>query len=92
MQSGNVIFRLYGWYRVTGIKQNLKGENPMDKNTNEHKYLSYGIPAGLLLGTAVAVLTSLNIGVCAGVGMLGGIVVGTIIDAEKNKSDPSNKQ
>lgn len=62
----------------------------MDKNTNEQKYLSYGIPAGLLIGTAIAVLSSLNIGVCAGVGMLMGIVIGAIMDSKK--SDDSNKQ
>ena len=55
-------------------------------NDNEHKYLAYGIPAGLLIGTMVAVVTSLNIGVCSGIGMLLGIVVGNIFDeGNKNK-------
>lgn len=57
----------------------------MNKNDNENKYLSYGIPAGALIGTMVAVLTSLNIGVCAGIGMSIGIVAGTIIDEATKK-------
>ncbi len=52
---------------------------------NEHKYLSYGIPTGLMLGTAIAVLASLNIGICAGFGMLFGIMVGVVIDEAKKK-------
>ena len=47
--------------------------------------MSYGIPAGLLIGTTVAVLTSLNIGVCAGIGMLIGIVAVTIVDEATKK-------
>ncbi len=55
---------------------------------NKNKYLTAGIPLGLLLGTGFAILTSCNIGVCAGVGMLLGIVGGTIIDeSEKNKKE-----
>ncbi len=49
----------------------------------EHKYLMYGIPFGLIIGTGIAVIASLNIGVCAGIGMLLGIVVGTIMDEKK---------
>lgn len=57
-----------------------------DKNKDEHKYLCYCIPAGLLVGTVAAVLTPLSIGIGAGMGMLLGIVIGTTIDYEaKNK-------
>ena len=71
-----------------GLMQNklifiYSGENRMHNNKNDenHKYLAYCIPAGLLIGTAIAVVASLNIGICAGVGMLLGVVIGTIIDS-----------
>ncbi len=64
----------------------------MKKKTENSEYLAYGIPLGLLLGTAVAVITSLNIGVCAGVGMLLGIVGGAIMDEGKKENQPSKEQ
>lgn len=57
----------------------------MNKDKNEYKYLCYGIPTGLLIGVIVAVVATLNIGVCAGIGMLLGVVIGTTIDYEKKK-------
>ena len=56
----------------------------MKKENGEHTYLCYSIPAGLLIGVVIAALASLNIGVCAGIGMLLGIVIGTTVDYEKN--------
>ncbi len=55
----------------------------MENRNNPHQSLAYGIPVGLLLGTGAAVIFSLSIGLCAGIGMLLGIVVGAIADAEQ---------
>lgn len=64
-------------------------ETRMKKDKGAHKYLCYGIPAGLILGVVVAVVTSLNIGICAAIGMLLGVVIGTTVDYEidRKKSD-----
>lgn len=51
----------------------------------EHKYLTYGIIVGMLFGTVIAVIAHFNIGICVGLAMLLGIVIGTIIDYEKKK-------
>lgn len=51
----------------------------------EHEYLTYSIIAGLLFGTVMAVVAHLNIGICVGLAMLLGIVIGTTIDYEKKK-------
>lgn len=58
----------------------------MNNNTGKHTYLTYGIPIGLVGGAAVAILASLNIGICAGVGMLAGIVIGAFVDEQKSNS------
>lgn len=56
-----------------------------NKDNSEHKYLTYSIVVGMIIGTVIAVVTTLNIGICAGAGMLLGVVVGTTIDYQKNK-------
>lgn len=56
------------------------------KDRDDHKYLSYCIPAGLLLGTVIAVVGSFNIGMSVGIGTLSGVVIGTIMDYDTKKS------
>lgn len=63
---------------------------PEDKN-NKNYYLSYGIGFGLLGGAFLAVLlgffldTPLVWAFAPGFGMLAGIIIGTIMDSNKNK-------
>lgn len=63
---------------------------PEDKN-NKNYYLSYGIGFGLLGGVFLAVLLGLFLetplvwAFAPGFGMLAGIIIGTIMDSNKNK-------
>jgi hypothetical protein len=63
---------------------------PEDKN-NKNYYLSYGIGFGLLGGFFLAVLLGLFLetplvwAFAPGFGMLAGIIIGTIMDSNKNK-------
>lgn len=67
----------------------MRTDEDDDKSKDEHQYLCYCIPAGLLIGTLIGVLASLPIGMCSAIGMLIGIAVGATIDYEikKRKSD-----
>lgn len=63
---------------------------PEDKNNKNH-YLSYGIGFGLLGGAFLAVLLGLFLDTplvwafAPGFGMLAGIIIGIIMDSNKNK-------
>ena len=61
------------------------------KNNNRHSYLSFGISFGLLGGALSAIIinlffkTPLVWAYAPGFGMLIGIIIGAIIDQNKNK-------
>ena len=63
---------------------------PEDKNNKNH-YLSYGIGFGLLGGSMLAVLLGLFLDTplvwafAPGIGMLAGIMIGIIMDSNRNK-------
>ena len=63
---------------------------PEDKN-NKNYYLSYGIGFGLLGGSFIAILLGLFLDTplvwafAPGFGMLAGIMIGIIMDSNKNK-------
>lgn len=52
-------------------------------NSNDH-YLSYGISFGLIIGGGLGILFN-NIAIGAGLGMLMGIIIGTLIDYSKRE-------
>lgn len=57
---------------------------------NIHRYLTIGLITGFIAGGCIGVLVWMfsqnlfTIPICASVGMLVGIVIGTLIDYEKN--------
>lgn len=57
---------------------------------NMHRYLTIGLLIGLIVGGCIGVLVWVflknlfAIPICASLGMLVGIVIGTLIDYEKN--------
>ena len=63
-----------------------------------NKYLTIGLLTGFIVGGSIGVLawTFLQnlfaISICAGIGMLIGIVIGTLIDYEKNNHQEKQKK
>ena len=61
-----------------------------------NKYLTIGLLTGFIVGGCIGVLAwaflqnLFAISICAGIGMLIGIVIGTLIDYEKNNHIPGN--
>ena len=71
------------------IKFNLGGYNNMKNN----RYLTIGLLTGFIVGGCMGVLgwaflqNLFAIPICAGIGMLIGIVIGTLIDYGKNHQE-----
>lgn len=87
-------FTIHLFQKATGhsiieptIKFNLGGYNNMKNN----RYLTIGLLTGFIVGGCMGVLgwaflqNLFAIPICAGIGMLIGIVIGTVIDYEKNQ-------
>ena len=56
----------------------------MNKEKGKYIHLCYGCSIGLLIGVVITVVVSLPIGICAGIGLLLG-VVGSTLYYEKSK-------
>ena len=63
-----------------------------------NKYLTIGLLTGFIVGGCIGVLAwaflqnLFAISICAGIGMLIGIVIGTLIDYEKNNHQEKQKK
>ena len=71
-------------------KKEKRQFNKYDSNMKSNKYLTIGLLTGFIVGGCIGVLAwaflqnLFAISICAGIGMLIGIVIGTLIDYEKN--------
>ena len=68
-----------------------KGRDKQSKENNQQSYIAYGVAFGLLGGSILSSLagllfdTPLVWAFCPGIGLMIGIIIGIVMDANKNK-------